>query len=128
MSDMSLASSPAAPDAEIEALTPGQILRQRMLNHTGFLIGAGLIGAIVLIAIFAPVLAPHDPFAQELSARMLPPAWAEGGRTEYLLGTDQNGRDYLSRLIYGTRVSITIGSSGLLTQNTFGHDAARFSR
>lgn len=130
MSDMSLASSPAAPDAEIEALTPGQILRQRMLNHTGFLIGAGLIGAIVLIAIFAPVLAPHDPFAQELSARMLPPAWAEGGRTEYLLGTDQNGRDYLSRLIYGTRVSITIGigaaTIGLLIGVTMGVLAGYF--
>ena len=99
----------AAPEAETGAPTPAQIFRQRLFGHTGFLIGAGLIGVIALVAIFAPVIAPHDPYAQSLSSRMLPPVWVEGGQWEHLLGTDQNGRDYLSRLIYGTRVSITIG-------------------
>ncbi|SOH94378.1 peptide/nickel transport system permease protein [Monaibacterium marinum] len=96
-------------EAEMTLLTPRQIFRKRLLSHTGFLIGAGLIATIALIALFAPLLAPHDPYAQTLSARMLPPIWAEGSNPDYLLGTDQNGRDYLSRLIYGTRVSITIG-------------------
>ncbi|QIZ82571.1 ABC transporter permease [Thalassovita gelatinovora] len=89
--------------------TPGQIFRNRVLNHRGFLIGSGIIAALVLIAIFAPLIAPHDPYVQSLSSRMLPPVWSEGGSWDHILGSDQNGRDYLSRLIYGTRVSITIG-------------------
>ncbi|WP_226781639.1 ABC transporter permease [Oceaniglobus trochenteri] len=117
-------------DGTTFALTPGQIFRRRIFGHTGFLIGAGLILAIVLIAIFAPLLAPHDPYAQSLSARMLPPVWSDGGNPDYLLGTDQNGRDYLSRLIYGTRVSITIGlgaaTVGLLIGVTLGVMAGYF--
>ena len=90
-------------------LTPRQILRERALKHRGFQIGLAILLSLVFIAIFAPFLAPHDPFEQTLSARMLPPVWAEGGRTEYLFGTDQVGRDYLSRLIYGTRISLLVG-------------------
>ena len=52
-------------------------------------------------AIFAPLLVPHDPFAQDLGKRLLVPFWMEGGDPPHLLGTDQLGRDYLSRLIYG---------------------------
>lgn len=125
--DLSLA---AVEADQTTALTPRQIFRQRMFGHTGFLIGAGLILTIALIAIFAPLLAPHDPFAQSLSSRMLPPVWQDGGRWDYLLGTDQNGRDYLSRLIYGTRVSITIGlgaaTVGLLIGVTLGVLAGYF--
>jgi len=96
-------------DADLSMQTPGQIFRNRMLNHRGFLFGFGIIAVLVLIAIFAPLIAPHDPYVQSLSSRMLPPVWSEGGSWDYILGSDQNGRDYLSRLIYGTRVSITIG-------------------
>ncbi|SPF81489.1 ABC transporter permease [Pseudoprimorskyibacter insulae] len=111
-------------------LSPGQIFRRRMFGHTGFLIGAGLILIIAVVAILAPVLAPHDPFAQSLADRMLPPVWSEGGRWDHILGTDQNGRDYLSRLIYGTRVSITIGigaaTVGLIIGVTLGVIAGYF--
>ena len=110
--------------------TPGALLRRRALRHTGFLIGAGIVLTLVLIAIFAPLLAPHDPYAQVLSDRMLPPFWAEGGKSDYLLGTDQNGRDYLSRLIYGTRISIGIGlgaaAIGMLIGVTLGVLAGYF--
>ncbi|MCI5076629.1 ABC transporter permease [Oricola sp.] len=122
----------AAADAadETATLTPGQVFRRRMFGHTGFLIGAGLIALIALVAIFAPLLAPHDPFAQSLSTRMLPPAWVDGGTWDHIFGTDQNGRDYLSRLIYGTRVSITIGigaaTIGLLIGVTLGVLAGYF--
>ncbi|AUC56674.1 peptide ABC transporter permease (plasmid) [Sagittula sp. P11] len=126
--DISIAAVETRPEAE--GLSAGQVFRQRMFGHTGFLIGAGLIALMTLVAIFAPLLAPHDPFAQNLSARMLPPFWGEGGSPEYLLGTDQNGRDYLSRLIYGTRISITIGigaaSIGLLIGVTAGVLAGYF--
>jgi peptide/nickel transport system permease protein len=100
---------PQVDDAELSMQTPGQIFRNRVLNHRGFLFGSGIIAVLVLIAIFAPLIAPHDPYVQSLSSRMLPPVWSEGGSWDYILGSDQNGRDYLSRLIYGTRVSITIG-------------------
>jgi len=63
---------------------------------------------LVVIALFAPLLAPHDPYAQELMARMKPPVFL-GGTWEHPLGTDHLGRDYLSRLIYGARVSLLIG-------------------
>jgi peptide/nickel transport system permease protein len=94
---------------EAAPLTPRQIMRARARRHRGFQIGLSLLVLLILVAIFAPLLAPHDPLSQSLSARMLPPVWDEGGRWEYLLGTDQVGRDYLSRLIYGTRVSLMVG-------------------
>ncbi|WEX11262.1 ABC transporter permease [Chelativorans sp. AA-79] len=130
MSDTDITFAAVEADSEPEALTPGEIIRRRMAGHTGFLIGAGLIALIVFVAIFAPMLAPHDPFQQSLSTRMLPPVWSEGGTWDHLLGTDQNGRDYLSRLIYGTRVSITIGlgaaTIGLLIGVTLGVLAGYF--
>lgn len=72
-------------------------------------IGAIIVGIAVLCAILAPALVPHDPFAQDLDKRLLVPFWMEGTDPAYILGTDQLGRDYLSRLIYGCRISILIG-------------------
>ncbi len=60
-------------------------------------------------AILAPVLAPYDPRAQSLTGRLEPPVWLQGGSTEHLLGTDSLGRDVLSRVIYGSRVSLVAG-------------------
>ncbi|MFZ3584814.1 ABC transporter permease [Loktanella sp. DJP18] len=118
-----------APE-EAAAVTPRQMMRRTALSHTGFKIGTGLIVALVLIAIFAPLIAPHDPFIQSLSSRMMPPVWDDAGTWEHILGTDQNGRDYLSRLIYGTRVSISIGlgaaSIGLIIGVTLGVAAGYF--
>lgn len=65
--------------------------------------------AFVLIALFAPFIAPHDPDEPDLFRRLLPPAWMEGGEWAYPLGCDALGRDILSRIIYGSRVSILIG-------------------
>lgn len=64
---------------------------------------------LVLLAIFAPFIAPHAPQEQYRDAVLVPPFWQEGGRSAFLLGTDQVGRDLLSRLIYGTRYSLFIG-------------------
>jgi ABC-type dipeptide/oligopeptide/nickel transport system permease subunit len=64
---------------------------------------------IVLIAIFAPLVAPHDPYEGELIERLKPPVWMDGGTWTYVLGTDQVGRDTLSRLIYGAQISLAAG-------------------
>jgi peptide/nickel transport system permease protein len=66
------------------------------------------------MALFAPVLAPYSPIDQTLRARLVPPFWVEGGSTEYLLGTDAFGRDMLSRLIYGARVSLMVAALALI--------------
>jgi peptide/nickel transport system permease protein len=86
---------------------------------------SGIIGgAIVLLAIVAgtwpQLLAPHDPYKQQLSSRLLPPVWESGGRATYLLGTDHVGRDYLSRIIYGSRVSLLCGFLATLLACTVG--------
>jgi len=89
--------------------TPGEIMRQRMMTHKGFIIGGVMVLIIFMIAIFAPYLSSHDPYLQDLSNRMISPVWAETGSWEHPLGTDNMGRDYLSRLVYGARISILIG-------------------
>jgi len=89
-------------------------------RHWGFLIGAGLLGLAALVAIFAPFIAPHDPFQQDLALRLKPPFWHEGAEPGYLLGTDQLGRDYLSRLIYGTRISLVLGLGAVLISGLIG--------
>ena len=85
----------------------------------------GMFGLLIFVlvgltAVFAPVLAPHDPGAQSLSDSRTPPVWNEGGTWEYPLGTDNLGRDLLSRIIYGTRVSLTVGFFGVLISGSIG--------
>src|SRR5262249_50568473 len=72
-------------------------------------IGALIVGVAAVCAVFAPLLVPHDPFAQDLGKRLLVPFWMEDSDPQHLLGTDQLGRDYLSRLIWGCRISMLIG-------------------
>jgi dipeptide transport system permease protein len=77
-------------------------------QNRGALIGLGLVVALILIALFAGILAPHSPYEQYRELTLTPPAWA-GGDSRFVLGTDPLGRDILSRLIYGTRLSLLIG-------------------
>jgi peptide/nickel transport system permease protein len=79
-----------------------------------------IIATAVLVAILAPYLTPHDPFVQDLNLRLIPPVWMEGGQPAHLLGTDQIGRDYLSRLIYGARISLLIGALTVVTSGIIG--------
>ncbi|OOG66594.1 dipeptide ABC transporter permease DppC [Sinorhizobium sp. A49] len=78
-------------------------------ENRGAVIGLVFFLFLVLLAIFAPIIAPHDPTAQYRDAVLIPPVWQEGGRAEFLLGTDAVGRDMLSRLIYGTQFSLFVG-------------------
>ncbi|MEJ6781959.1 ABC transporter permease subunit [Aminobacter sp. Piv2-1] len=78
-------------------------------ENRGAVIGLVFFIFLVLLAIFAPLIAPHDPTQQYRDAVLVPPFWQEGGRTDFLLGTDAVGRDMLSRLIYGTQFSLFVG-------------------
>ena len=83
-------------------------------------LGAAIVAMVALMAVFAPLLAPHDPFAQDLSHRLVPPFWLPGSDPAHLLGTDQLGRDYLSRLIFGARYSMLIGLFAVITSGAIG--------
>ena len=78
-------------------------------QNRGAVVGLAVFTVIVLVAVFAPLLAPHDPASQNRSAFLMPPAWEAGGSWTFPLGTDAVGRDMLSRLIYGARFSLFIG-------------------
>jgi peptide/nickel transport system permease protein len=75
---------------------------------------------LIFVALFAPLLAPYDPTAQSLADRLVPPFWLEGGSTAHVLGTDNLGRDVLSRVIYGSRVSLAVGLGVVLIAGSVG--------
>ena len=79
-----------------------------------------IILAMVFVAIFATVLTPHSPIDQTLSDKLLPPFWEEGGSTKYILGTDIFGRDVLTRMFYGARVSLIVTALALLVGGGIG--------
>ena len=93
---------------------------RRTLRHKGFLIGAAVLLIISITALLAPVLAPFDPYDQDLSRRMINPVWHEKGSWEHPLGTDNLGRDYLSRLMYGARISLLLGGAAMLISGIIG--------
>src|SRR5690606_17053708 len=88
--------------------------------NRGAVIGLFIFIALVLTALCAPLIAPHSAIQQYRDALLVPPAWAEGGRPEFLLGTDPVGRDILSRLIYGAQFSMLIGTVVVVLSLTSG--------
>lgn len=94
--------------------------RHGIWRNWSLLVGGGLLLAIVLIAIFAPWLSPHDPYAQDLVHRNAPPIWYDAGEWAHPFGTDPLGRDYLSRLLYGARISLLIGISVAIVSGLIG--------
>lgn len=102
------------------ALSPAAFKFRRIVNNTRHFVkrlskhpsamGGGIVVLLYfLVAVFAPVLAPHDPETGDLLNRLAPPAWLDGGSWEYALGADEQGMDLLSRIIYGARVSLAVG-------------------
>lgn len=96
------------------------IVFKRMWQLRMGVFGFALVLALVLAAIFAPIVATHDPLEQDILARLTPPSFLEGGEDAYFLGTDQLGRDLYSRIIYGARISLTIGLSAVLVSMVIG--------
>ncbi|RMF93092.1 MAG: ABC transporter permease [Nitrospinota bacterium] len=105
-------SSPDKVWAELaeSRLTPKRKLWRRLWRVKKGLVGLAIVLVAVILAITPATFAPHDPYKQSIATRLLPPAWEDGGRMEFLLGTDQVGRDYLSRIIYGARISMITGT------------------
>jgi ABC-type dipeptide/oligopeptide/nickel transport system permease subunit len=93
---------------------------RRLLRLKWGLAAAAVLLLIVASAVFAPWIAPHDPLAVNIRHRLAPPAWMEGGAVQHVLGTDQVGRDILSRMIFGGRVSLVVGVTSVLIASTIG--------
>ena len=106
--------------SEVAAALPAQRRPVGWLRQVGLVLGALLVGAALAVAAAAPLIAPHDPFAQDLNNRLVPPFWMEGANPGHLLGTDQLGRDYLSRLVHGARISMLIGVATVVASGLIG--------
>jgi peptide/nickel transport system permease protein len=112
-------SAVVAPE-ELLAPSPAALLRRRVLGHTGLLLGAAVLGVVLFTALAAPLLAPYDPYDQDLARRLIPPIWHAEGTWAHPLGTDMLGRDYLSRLVYGSRISLLIGFAVMVISGLIG--------
>jgi peptide/nickel transport system permease protein len=116
----------AQPDVALDASPPASpadrrspLLRRLSRLRWGVAAGALLL-LIVLSALLAPWISPHDPLAVDIRHRLAPPAWMAGGTPDHLLGTDQVGRDLLSRVIYGGRISLLVGVSAVILSASIG--------
>jgi len=95
-------------------------IARKVVAHRGLTLGLVLLAAICAMAIFAPLIAPFDPYDQDLSRRLIPPFWSAKANAAHWLGTDNLGRDYLSRLIYGARISLLIGFAVMVISGLIG--------
>lgn len=95
-------------------------LIKKVKGHQGMIIGSVIVITVITIALLAPLIAPHDPYHQDLMRRLVPPVWDSRGSWEHILGTDHLGRDYLSRLIYGARISLLIGIGAAVISGIIG--------
>ncbi len=114
---MAIATHPA-PDAALAA-APGRAAERsrvwrKLVRSPVALVGALVLLVVIAAAVFAPGVAPHDPTRQSLIRRFTPPVWVPGGTPAHLLGTDQVGRDILSRMIHGARVSLLVGTAAVV--------------
>ena len=102
--------------------SPGALLRRRIFGHAGLMIGVSVLVVIVLMALLAPWISPHDPYDQVLDRKLIPPIWADSAKAtwDHPLGTDQLGRDYLTRLFWGARISLLIGFAAMLISGVIG--------
>lgn len=93
---------------------------RRCRQHRTFVLGVAILVLMVALALLAPLIAPHDPYLQDLTRRTVPPVWYPKGDWLHPLGTDQLGRDYLSRILYGARISLLIGASVVVISGVIG--------
>ncbi|MEU0156925.1 ABC transporter permease [Micromonospora fulviviridis] len=117
-----------AIDSALPALTtPPDVPRRRFVRRPGsarlrpaMVVGGAILICIVFAAVFAPLLTQWDPMAQDLATRLTPPAWASGGSSQHLLGTDSFGRDVLSQLLHGARYSLGVACASTVLAGVVG--------
>src|SRR5437667_7235538 len=94
----------------VESAPPSRWMAALKRGGPRLWVGGALVSTLVLVAIFAPLIAPHDPIEQDLLVAQLPPVWMQGGDAAYWLGTDSLGRCVLSRLMYAARTAVLVAS------------------
>lgn len=113
----------ASTSGAVELYSHANVRRRRrawgLLRRPQAVLGLAALAVVVITAIGAPFVAPHDPYVQSLDERLRPPFWS-GGSLTHPLGTDQLGRDILSRLIYGARISMAVGFAAILISGSLG--------
>lgn len=107
---------PTRPRSRTMWTAVGHALRRNKVAQAAVVV----LVLVVFVGIFGPLIAPHDPTAQDLTARLTPPFWANGHVAGHILGTDSLGRDVLSRLIYGARISLLVGIAATLMSGVIG--------
>ncbi len=122
MADMSITRAGIPTAEEILEPSPGALLRRRIIGNTGLIIGSAVLLTIVFVAVFADVISPGDPLDQVLSRKLIPPIWHDTPKAtwDHPLGTDALGRDYLTRLFYGARISLFIGFAAMIISGIIG--------
>ncbi|MET7508394.1 ABC transporter permease [Streptomyces albidoflavus] len=114
---------PAATDRAPAKKPPGgprSVVLRALLRNKLAVLALAVLALLLVAAMSAPLIAPYDPNAQDLLIRLRPPAWQDGGTGAHLLGTDQLGRDMLSRVIHGARVSLLVGAGAALLAGVIG--------
>jgi len=109
LNSSSLRSEDEIDEFEIAVPSPPELMKRRAKKHVGFILGGTVVLLVLILAVFAPLIAPFDPYEQTLTNRLLPPIWHEKGTWSHPFGTDALGRDYFSRVIFGARISLMIG-------------------
>ena len=122
MADASITRAGVPTAEDILEPTPGAVLRRRIFGNTGLIIGATVLLTIIFVAVFASWISPGDPYDQVLSRKLIPPIWHDGPKVtwDHPLGTDSLGRDYLTRLFYGARISLFIGFAAMIISGIIG--------
>ncbi|MGW4676234.1 ABC transporter permease [Streptomyces sp. NPDC004324] len=117
---MTVTSPPAAAPKAAAGLSPRAAALRTLLRNRLAVAALAVLAIMLLLAVLAPLIAPYDPNSQDLLLRLRPPVWQSGGSGAHPLGTDQLGRDMLSRVIYGTRVSLLVGAGAALLAGVIG--------
>jgi peptide/nickel transport system permease protein len=122
MADASISRAGIPTADEILEPSPGSVLRRRIFGNTGLIIGATVLLVIIFMALFAGYISPGDPFDQVLSRKLIPPIWHDSPKAtwDHPFGTDALGRDYLTRLFYGARISLFIGFAAMIISGIIG--------
>ena len=110
----------AAAHGDVEGVTSRTAALRKLLRDPAAVIGAVIVAVVVVCAVFAPLIARADPNAQDLTSTLVPPMWIAGGVHAHPLGTDNLGRDVLTRIVWGARVSAIVGISVVAIGGTIG--------